>query len=251
MGRRRRAQNTGRMSVPQATAVPFRFLDLPPEMRNRIYEAVVISARPLHIPSACYHGKEASAVEPAITRVNKQLRRESLGMFYSMNAFEYHIHRCDFGYFLAWMDDIGLNNRSQIRDVTLVLKDSWTCGEGLIDFVRWCAKSEGTKMMLIDIEGMTAWNHEHLDILLEEDPHLEAKLDDGLDLADYDLMFGETYDALDGAIDLAERIHAQKSRSEKHRPRPAEEGAALCCTTNVLSSSSCSVLLLACCSCAQ
>jgi hypothetical protein len=54
------------------------FMRLPAEIRNQIFEYVVVQPLPL----------EARRPEPAITRVNKQIRDESLPIFYKQNTFQ-------------------------------------------------------------------------------------------------------------------------------------------------------------------
>ena len=56
---------------------PFPFQTLPSELRNSIYKMLVILERPIKIDT----------VQPAITRVCRQLRAESLPIFYGNNIF--------------------------------------------------------------------------------------------------------------------------------------------------------------------
>ncbi|KAK5127818.1 hypothetical protein LTR85_004934 [Meristemomyces frigidus] len=146
---------------------PFRFLDLPPELRNRVYDDLVVTEAPL-LPSACQHTSRPSAAQPDITRVCRQIRQEALPMFYGLNQFDVHIHRCDFAYFIDYMDTIGEHNRKHIKIVVLQLMDRLTCGNGLLDFARWCASAEGTAEMGISVE-VDEWNFEHCDHFTSED----------------------------------------------------------------------------------
>lgn len=61
-----------------------RFLDLPPEIRERIYELRYLDdIRLLDIPS--YNISEIK--EPSLTRVSKLVRKEALPIFYSTYCF--------------------------------------------------------------------------------------------------------------------------------------------------------------------
>lgn len=102
----------------------FRFLDLPAELRNRIYHYSVVNERGLVRP-----------IQPPITRVCRQLRQEALGIFYARNCFVFTITGAlrypDGTPFYAeeedthdqrdvsWMSSIGANNVAMIRSVIL------------------------------------------------------------------------------------------------------------------------------------
>ncbi|KAK3652162.1 hypothetical protein LTR56_005293 [Elasticomyces elasticus] len=116
------------------------FLDLPSELRNMIYELTVTTAdqRVLytgHIHSWCdlvpYGLKPAhpwkiyptglDAHQPPITRVSRQLRNETLGMFYAANTFAivlpgygWPTARRSVDVFLRWAKAIGADNRRAI-----------------------------------------------------------------------------------------------------------------------------------------
>lgn len=126
----------------------FRFLDLPPELRNRIYEHVVVLDQP-QIPSICsrMHVDKATAAQPAITRPCRATRQKSLPLSHSLNDFDFHVHRCDFSYFFNWVHNVPVATRKHVRIVWLILKDRWTCGRGLLELARWAATSEGTENM--------------------------------------------------------------------------------------------------------
>ncbi|KAK4990706.1 hypothetical protein LTR66_006747, partial [Elasticomyces elasticus] len=75
---------------------PFRFLDLPAELRNLIYELVLISDQPIttnFAGSRRDHGSSAAAeyslMPPPLAAVNKQIREEALPIHYGMNVFEF------------------------------------------------------------------------------------------------------------------------------------------------------------------
>ncbi|KUI63013.1 hypothetical protein VP1G_10131 [Cytospora mali] len=56
---------------------PFRFLNLPPELRNYIYRLALVQ------PATT----DLAAPQPALTRVNKQVRAEALSIYYAENKF--------------------------------------------------------------------------------------------------------------------------------------------------------------------
>ena len=80
---------------------PFRFLDLPPELRNRIYSMSMATDDTIWIP--CSNSQD---MQPDITRVNSQIRREALPVFYAENTFQMDISRCDWGLVLDYCDSV-------------------------------------------------------------------------------------------------------------------------------------------------
>jgi hypothetical protein len=68
---------TTRPSQP-TTLEPFRFTALPPELRNNIYQLVVVQDEPVRL--RCFR-------PPAITRVCRRLRAEALPVFFDVNTF--------------------------------------------------------------------------------------------------------------------------------------------------------------------
>jgi hypothetical protein len=88
-------------SRPQQTKP--HFLDLPAEIRNQIYELVVISK-----------GIIGYARPPNIAQVSQQVRRESLPIFYSNNIFNVQSASS----LNAWIPSISEPNRHLIRHVT-------------------------------------------------------------------------------------------------------------------------------------
>ncbi|KAK8121851.1 hypothetical protein PG984_010521 [Apiospora sp. TS-2023a] len=67
----------------------FRFLDLPPEIRNEIYYFALgehqTSSEP-YGPTTC-----TALAPPALTRTNRQIRNETLGLYYSQNRFSFKL----------------------------------------------------------------------------------------------------------------------------------------------------------------
>lgn len=62
--------------------------DLPMDVRTRIHRLAVIYSFPLRI----YHWPDTPSTEPAITRILRLVRRESLPLFYNCNQFHIEIH---------------------------------------------------------------------------------------------------------------------------------------------------------------
>jgi hypothetical protein len=69
-------------------AAPFRFRDLPAEMRNRIIAFAVLEPEPIELYNVS---------PPAITAVSRQLRVESLAVFFWENTFLVRVYS-DVGY---------------------------------------------------------------------------------------------------------------------------------------------------------
>lgn len=58
------------------------FLDLPPEIRNRIYEYAVVENAPIHLDTP----------SPPVSRTNQLIRKESLYVYYRQNTFKIIVH---------------------------------------------------------------------------------------------------------------------------------------------------------------
>ncbi|KAK3626786.1 hypothetical protein LTR56_019604 [Elasticomyces elasticus] len=84
---------------------PLQLMDLPPEIRNRIFEYAVgcfardkgratINLQGIYSGGSYY---KWAAAQPAVTRVSRQLRKETLEMFYEFNRFVIeltHVETC-------------------------------------------------------------------------------------------------------------------------------------------------------------
>lgn len=96
---------------------------IPAELRNAIYGYCVVKPEPISISD------KANLSQPEITRVCKQLREESLPIFFGQNTFE-HVHpnggsatvlrslTC----LKTWLDNVGTKNLSLIRKMTIVVQ---------------------------------------------------------------------------------------------------------------------------------
>ncbi|KAJ0116600.1 hypothetical protein J7T55_009750 [Diaporthe amygdali] len=87
-------ENAGQDEVETATSPTserfFRFLDLPPEIRNIVYSySTVYRAEADHLRvSKCLPNLR----QPPITRVNRQIRNECLAIFYEMHHFSLNLN---------------------------------------------------------------------------------------------------------------------------------------------------------------
>ena len=107
---------------------PFRFLDLPAELRNSVYELVVQgrdrdadTKTPIRVVGGefCigYH-------QPNITRVCRQTRREALFVFYRENTFTFNFDCVmdwfhDHDFFAHWVEIIGHENARNLRTINI------------------------------------------------------------------------------------------------------------------------------------
>lgn len=111
------------------------FLDLPPEIRDTIYEYVVIkddSVITMLSNAHCFQS-EISAAQPAICYVNKQIRQESLATFYKRNIFTAEVSFSDdLQTARNWVFALGDEKVALLRKVLL---SSWT--RGLNDSSGW------------------------------------------------------------------------------------------------------------------
>lgn len=101
---------------------PNSLFSLPPELREQIYQLVVLQVS-VCVPSPneySGHSGEILAIQPAICSVNRQLRRETLGMFYSANLFIAFLLLDGFTVAKRWIDAIGDMNVALLRQMRFV-----------------------------------------------------------------------------------------------------------------------------------
>lgn len=126
------AAKTRRYGLRQRPGKPFPFLRLPAELRNTIYKMAVVSEDPIEITTP----------QPAIAVVCRQLRNESLTLFYKENAFRdsqwrqqagclhdetnRKVHR-DLGQsnLVSWLNRVGEGNRRHLKTVRLHACHPW------------------------------------------------------------------------------------------------------------------------------
>ncbi|KAK5712106.1 hypothetical protein LTR15_012175 [Elasticomyces elasticus] len=116
---------------------PLQFMELPAEIRNRIHEYTVSYCNEYHFDSSTKDDEIAftkwsdghAALQPPITKVSRQLRSETLEMFYATNRFVLalgHISRIELvqGNFRArkWLRAVGTVNAAYMKDFTIRYK---------------------------------------------------------------------------------------------------------------------------------
>ena len=105
---------------------------LPPELRDQIYEYIVLKPRTtitMLTNHACVQS-EVSAGQPALSYVNKQLRAETLPLFYSSNTFLAEVSDIyDLEIAKQWLAAIGDSNVRHLRRVALCGWTKMPCGE--------------------------------------------------------------------------------------------------------------------------
>lgn len=141
---------------------PKGFLDLPRELRDEIYEYLVVkptnTITMLEL-SPVFHN-EVSAAQPAISRVSKQIRAESLPMFYKRNLFTAELSNfLDLTIAKSWLEAIGNHNAACIRRLGL-------CGWTKVAFGQskcrlWIRANLNLKDGTLEIEGNEAPVDEH------------------------------------------------------------------------------------------
>ncbi|KAK5687713.1 hypothetical protein LTS10_001853 [Elasticomyces elasticus] len=121
---------------------PLHFLELPPEIRDQIYELAVKCRDCLTKDMIRLEAKSAwaglprnPALQPAITKVSRQLRGETLPMFYGINEFCVIGNDADNGKIQSgdaqvckWLNGIGVQNAQMIRSFQMFWYGSGTYG---------------------------------------------------------------------------------------------------------------------------
>ena len=107
-------------------ATPEGLLGLPAELRDCIYALIITKATntiTMLFDYRCYTD-EISACQPALSQVNKQLRRETLATFYTTNIFNAQLdNAADLATAKRWLQAIGDENVRHLRQLCLC---GWT-----------------------------------------------------------------------------------------------------------------------------
>lgn len=108
---------------------PFRFLDLPPEVRNRIYELCGIEEASRRIDLAHVNVSDAMLLRqslPRILQVNKQVLEEAGSYYFGTGRFDILIHDTRLRLFTDWLKSVGRSNCERLasRQVTIRLAHS-------------------------------------------------------------------------------------------------------------------------------
>ncbi|KAK4892304.1 hypothetical protein LTR27_009138 [Elasticomyces elasticus] len=123
---------------------PPKFLDLPPEIRDQIYACALkyrerrLKGRPNEftiqldeaygpLKRSYPKGQFHPVTQPSLTRVSRQLRTETLSMYYSINSFELRlddasvkVKKVEQMQALKWLAAIGASNAQLIKDITII-----------------------------------------------------------------------------------------------------------------------------------
>ncbi|KAF2802378.1 uncharacterized protein BDZ99DRAFT_202143 [Mytilinidion resinicola] len=90
------------------------FLSLPSELRNKIYEEVLMDQEPID-PWALPYPFQPLTME--LLRVNKTIHREASSLLYAQNRFDLTVHSPEL--VDSFLDKIGRNNASHIRHICI------------------------------------------------------------------------------------------------------------------------------------
>lgn len=104
---------------------PRGFLDLPAELRNRIYHLSLIKDGPVLQQTAPQKAEERAAL--AILRVNRQIRSEAFGIYYGLNRFHFcdkFDHERDIDAFLL---SIGQQGLAYVQSIEFEEDEGGTC----------------------------------------------------------------------------------------------------------------------------
>jgi hypothetical protein len=104
----------------ETISTSFRFLDLPPELRNQIYSFVLRDSQVILSP-----GTKKTTGYPVITKVSRQIRNEALELFYAKTTFELSFVVCTPAVSKPaqnWALSIGEDRLKQIRAVSIRLR---------------------------------------------------------------------------------------------------------------------------------
>lgn len=117
-----------KVAPEEAIERPFDFLKLSGELRNKIYLLVVVAPKSIKALEAPMPEKSKRVgvarpveyqLQPAITKVSRQLRQEALPLYYSTNTFDLQSHGLNRSVPLSRFLTIGKDNLSHIRSLTI------------------------------------------------------------------------------------------------------------------------------------
>lgn len=75
--------------MAEPAEAPFRFMDLPPELRNRIYRCALCKEGSIAVTQVGYD-------RPALLQTCKQARQEALGIYYGSDANRFRMCTSDY-----------------------------------------------------------------------------------------------------------------------------------------------------------
>ena len=128
---------TRQKTKPSAATQTIPFTSLPAEIRNRIYEyALPSSEDELIIATPCRDDLMSLGTQPPITKLSKQVRSETLEMFYANSKFVAYIEEFDFKALIRWAASISPSTTVHKVTVQVKLLDRIRCTYYLLDLVR-------------------------------------------------------------------------------------------------------------------
>lgn len=95
---------------------------LPPELRNRIYAYLLEHDEPLVVTTPWLDNLMTAVMVPAISQTSRQLRADTLSLFYSSNTFTAYIENFNLRPLIDWLHVVDPNCRHVHVRVSLVDK---------------------------------------------------------------------------------------------------------------------------------
>jgi len=123
----KRALGAAHVKAPPREMTMSKLMELPPEIRNMIYELAVVLK-----PTKGSYGVQsllipASVGTPALARTSCQTRKEVLEIYYRCNRFSFIVSMMHFHTFKTWLNSIGLVYSKLIRYIHMYIADyGWT-----------------------------------------------------------------------------------------------------------------------------
>ena len=144
-----------------------RLLELPAELRDKIYGEVAVTRRDINIES------EIHPKEPTILAVCHQIRNEALPIYYGHNTFAVDMDRltdnCPFPYTAKWIRLIGGERASMLKNMQLYLRrgmiPSAPKTKKALMFICRSFLKFGVKLEELTITCEQSENHKHQDFL--------------------------------------------------------------------------------------
>lgn len=96
--------------------MPINFLSLPSELRNTIYELVLLDDKPIYPWARRNHTRNLT---PGLFRTNKTIHHEATPLFYAQNTFELTLLQPRYPHISDFFSQIGPTNASTIRHLCL------------------------------------------------------------------------------------------------------------------------------------
>jgi hypothetical protein len=98
-----------------AADMPTNLLSLPSEIRNNIYEQLLVLQEPVYPFYPWFRLTNLGALTPGLLLVNKTIHRETSSLLYAQNQFDFA--QCTSENVTKFLDQIGRNNANYIRHI--------------------------------------------------------------------------------------------------------------------------------------